>query len=234
MADRRGKRYLPGLEPLTVERILEWADQERARTGEWPISTSGPISGTDGNTWRSVQNSLVRGRRGLPGGTTLSKLLMTHRGARGTIHNRITLSVPQILKWADLFRARTGGWPQIKSGPVDEVSGLTWKQIQLALNKGLRGLPGGSSLARLLAEQRDLRIHYHLPPLSLAKILEWADDHLARTGRWPTAKSGVVLASPEEKWSRIDGSLQKGNRGLPGGSSLAQLLKAHCRSASTP
>jgi hypothetical protein len=33
---------------------------------------------------------------------------------------------------------------------VREAPGLTWHAINLALYKGLRGLPGGDSLSRLL------------------------------------------------------------------------------------
>jgi hypothetical protein len=45
-----------------------------------------------------------------------------------------------------------------------------------------------------------------------------------RTGRWPSAGSGPIAEAPGEKWNADNMALVKGNRGLPGGSSLARLL----------
>lgn len=61
-------------------------------------------------------------------------------------------------------------------------------------------------------------------PLTEALVLVWADAHRARTGRWPSAKSGPVLDAPGEKWWNIEQALYAGVRGLPGGGSLAKLL----------
>jgi hypothetical protein len=65
-----------------------------------------------------------------------------------------------------------------------------------------------------------------LPRLTVAQILAWADAHRARTGRWPSAESGVILDAPGETWRAVRVALVKGGRGLKGGSSLAQLLRA--------
>jgi hypothetical protein len=59
-----------------------------------------------------------------------------------------------ILAWADAHFARTGTWPQTASGPVPESPGETWRRIDNALRLSLRGLEGGSSLARLLERER--------------------------------------------------------------------------------
>ncbi len=63
-------------------------------------------------------------------------------------------------------------------------------------------------------------------PLSVERILEWADDHLAHTGEWPRVGSGLVLANMREHWRKIDSALRTGLRSLLGGSSLARLLGA--------
>jgi hypothetical protein len=63
--------------------------------------------------------------------------------------------------------------------------------------------------------------------LTLEVVLEWADDHLARTGRWPGSRDGAVATSPGQTWSTLNGALQEGRRGLPGGGSLARLLRDH-------
>jgi len=59
----------------------------------------------------------------------------------------------------------TGG--PVEAGPL----GTTWRQIDNALRLGLRGLPGGSSLAQLLAHRRGYRNVRALPPLTEELIL---------------------------------------------------------------
>jgi hypothetical protein len=67
---------------------------------------------------------------------------------------RLRLDVARVLGWAEAHRARAGAWPRIDSGPVPESPGETWRRIDNALRLGLRGLEGGSSLARLLERER--------------------------------------------------------------------------------
>lgn len=65
------------------------------------------------------------------------------------------------------------------------------------------------------------------PPLTIEQILDWADAHHQRTGQWPSTMSGPVHDAPGEKWENINMALTKGLRGLPGGSSLAKLIKQY-------
>jgi hypothetical protein len=67
---------------------------------------------------------------------------------------RPSLTVEQILAWADAYRARTGGWPTADSSLVTGEEGDTWAAINTALAQGHRGLPGGDTLARLLRRER--------------------------------------------------------------------------------
>ena len=93
-----------------------------------------------------------------------------------------------------------------------------------ALRLGLRGLSGRDSLAQLLARERGVRNVSNLPPLTEETILEWADQHHERTGRWPNENSGPVADAPGEVWKNVNAALMLGFRGLPGGSSLALLI----------
>jgi hypothetical protein len=81
-----------------------------------------------------------------------------------------------------------------------------------------------SSLAKLLAEHRSVRNIHDLPSLTIEQILAWADEHKTTTGVWPGKESGAVTGA-NETWAGINAALSRGNRGLPGGSSLAKLLK---------
>jgi hypothetical protein len=66
------------------------------------------------------------------------------------------------------------------------------------------------------------------PPLSVAQILSWADAHRERAGCWPSAASGAVAGVPGENWRHVDYALRYARCSLPGGDSLARLLR-RCR-----
>src|SRR5262245_18247340 len=141
---------------------------------------------------------------------------------------RPELSEPQILAWCDAFHARTGRWPSQRSGVIPDALGETWARVDDALQQGLRGLQGGSSLARLLQAWRGVRNIGQLPPLKVKQITAWARAHRQRTGAWPHAHSGHVVGRNGENWGSIDNLLREGGRGFPGGSSLSSFLARHC------
>jgi hypothetical protein len=219
LADRRGARNTWSLPELTTAQILAWADGRQARTGDWPHEESGPIAGTGGETWQAVHMALKQGHRGLPGSSSLARLLSAERGVPRASHLP-PLSRLQILAWADAHRRRTGRWPTEAAGPIAEAPGETWSGINRALSQGTRGLRGRSTLA----QRRGQRHHLDLPRLSQKKVLAWCDAHFQRTGRWPTVGSGPVADASGERWDTLDNALRVGLRGLPGGSSLRRLL----------
>ena len=65
------------------------------------------------------------------------------------------------------------------------------------------------------------------PPLTVEQILAWADAHQARTGQWPTSRSGPIPEAPGATWAAIASALHRGNRGLPRGHGLAWLRDRH-------
>ena len=67
--------------PLSVEQILTWMDAHKTTKGDWPNQNSGPVIGT-AETWMGINSALRIGCRGLPGGSSLAKLLAEHRGVR--------------------------------------------------------------------------------------------------------------------------------------------------------
>jgi hypothetical protein len=138
--------------PLTIETILAWADSYRVRMGRWPSAGSGAIPESLGDTWDSINAALARGNRGLPGGTSLAALLQTHRGSSAR-QPKSTLTVEQILAWAENHHRRTGKWPSADSGPVLEAPGENWRALNTSLQEGLRGLPGGDSVSKLRRRQ---------------------------------------------------------------------------------
>jgi len=212
--------------PLPLERILAWADAHHAATGKWPAPRSGKVVGAGGETWVAIDNNLKYGRRGLPGGQSLRLVLAEHRGVQLVVRSK-TMSIEQILAWADAHHAVHGRWPDGEAGPVDGAPGETWGRIEGSLRIGLRGLPSGTSLVRLLAEHRGRETATSIPRLTVEQILAWADAHHAAHGRWPNAHSGPIADAPTQNWSMIDTALSRGLRGLSGGTSLSRLLAQH-------
>ena len=219
---KRGKRNITNPPALAVKQILKWADAHHQKTGHWPKVTSGAVVGAPGEIWSNIDGALAQGHRGLPGGSTLAKLLAEKRDAQNHLMLP-SLSSRQILRWADAHHRKTGQWPKTTSGAVLDAPDQTWRKIDAQLSHGLRGLPGGSSLAQLLAKERSVRNTQALPKLTIKQILKWADICCERTGKWPNANSHDAVAAGE-KWANINAALIQGQRGLPGGSSLAKLL----------
>src|SRR5262245_56800709 len=122
---------------------------------------------------------------------------------------RRPLSIDEILRWASSHRHAMGRWHTKDSGSIAATSCETWLGVDSALRSGTRGLPGGSSLAQLLAQQAGARNIHDLPPLTEELILQWADAHHQRTGSWPTIGSGPILESAGDKWIHVNTVLAK-------------------------
>src|SRR5437868_3755517 len=127
------------------------------------MADSGPIPEAPDESWMRVDSALKQGNRGLPGGSSLTRLLAERRGIRKDLP---PLHIAEILQWADAYHARHGTWPTSESGPIPEAPGVTWRWVREALQNGSRSLPEGTSLPRLLAEQRGVRNVGDLPPLT--------------------------------------------------------------------
>ena len=220
---RHGRfQYRASDKKLTVGQIMAWAKAWYRRTGRWPSIRSGEIPGQGGMTWRDVNTILRSGRAGRPAGTTLYLL----RSGKCLPAEQTPLTENLILAWADAHHERTGKWPAITSGCVLDAPGESWLAVSHALMRGSRSLRRRSSLSALLRKHRAIMNTSDVPPLSIPQILVWADAHHARTGKWPTHLAGQIPEAPAESWNKVQSALVAGTRGLPGGSSLAQLLTA--------
>ncbi|HWL94457.1 MAG TPA: hypothetical protein VNT79_13090 [Phycisphaerae bacterium] len=239
LTERRGirrKRFLP---KLTEEQVLQFVGDHLARTGKWPHLKSGRIPNTRGESWYAINDTLAIGHRGLRDYKSLADFLTKHFGSStGSFRaGRFRIALPyrsakfaarltesKIVEWAMAHRQKTGEWPGIKSGPIVAAPGETWEHIHRALLAGSRGLRAQTSLADFLEERVGRRNRARLPDLSAKQILQWADEHRARTGRWPTRTDGEIPGSNGETWGGITVAAQVGIRGLPGTWSLADLL----------
>lgn len=224
LQEHRGFRHTKRLPDLTAAGILAWADAHHERTGSWTAPASGAIVDAPGETWSAVQNALVVGRRGLPGGSTLPRFLEEHRGVPKGQKPLPPLDPAEILRWADAFHRKHKRWPRSDDGAIPGSGGKTWVAVHCALKCGRRGFPEGTTLASFLVANGRGRNLKGLPPLTVEQIREWAEAHKRRTGAWPTIGSGPIPDAPGEKWSAVAVALSHGRRGLPGGTTLCRLL----------
>ncbi len=223
MPRRFRKPPAPTKPTLSVLQILAWADAHRARTGRWPMRTSGPIYGTI-ERWSAVDMALRQGLRGLAArGDSLARILERFRGVRNR-KNAPRLTIRIILRWADAYRKRTGRWPSRITGVIGESPPDTWAAIERYLVVGGRGLRGGTSLPQILKKYRGKRLQPDLPRLSINQILAWAKAYRCLYGKWPSRAAGPV-GNTGETWHGIYTALRVGLRGLPGGESLPLLFK---------
>jgi hypothetical protein len=217
----KGKR-----EVLTISQILDWADLHHLRTGRWPTSRSGPIIDRPERTWESVQTALVKGTCGLPGGSTLARLLRSRRKAKDPRLTMPDLDLKKVLEWVDAHWSRTGQWPHRDGGAVAECPSIAWATIDRRLKQGRLSLPKGTTLSKWLREVRGVW-DGGKPRLTEKLVLRWAEEHHSRYGRWPVTLSGPLLNNPDENWAAIDVALRNGRRGFPYRTSLSQLLTRH-------
>ncbi|MCH7700475.1 MAG: hypothetical protein IID37_02190 [Planctomycetes bacterium] len=164
----------------------------------------------------------------MEGGTSRPKLLADKRGRRN-LQDLIPLTESLILRWATAHRKRTGNWPTVDSGVIPDAPNPqeTWRRVENAMAKGRRGMPGGSSIAKLLLEHRKKRHLHRQPRLTIKQILIWIDAHYWRTQKCPRSHDGLIYGTQQEKWRNIDNGLRYGLRGLKDGSSIARLISKH-------
>jgi hypothetical protein len=138
-----------GLEPpaLTRDRIQEAIEEYRKTTSAYPTNkTKGPAPGL-GLAWGSLDNWLKRG--GLGDKTTLAELVREVRTRRGDLPpgHKTPLSLGEVHEAIREYARTYGARPTRTTGLPCGV-GITWATLENALKKGMRGLPGGSSLAK--------------------------------------------------------------------------------------
>jgi hypothetical protein len=71
-----GVRNPADLPRLSKKKILAWADAHFQRTGSWPTTGSGPVHDDPAEKWPQIDQALRVGKRGLAGGSSLTRLLI--------------------------------------------------------------------------------------------------------------------------------------------------------------
>ena len=222
LQDRRGVYRHKDQPAFTEDQILVWADSYLEKYGRYPIVRDGAIEWAANVTWAAVNCALRAGVRGLPGNSSLAKLLLERRGRR-SLACLPDLSIDGVLAWMDDHYTLTGTWPTKESGVVAADPSEQWAAVDAALRNGLRSLPGGTSLIRMAIDFRGREDVKAVPPLSIEQVVRWMQAHTSSCRRYPTKRSGAIDGAPGETWAGLDSALRFGQRGLPGGQSVAKL-----------
>lgn len=148
---------------LTIEKIAEWATSWNLRTDGWPKADSGKIPDSGGESWDGVNWALRKGRRGLPGGSSLKEFLRGRFGA--TIKRRSSLSrtssisssdehVQEVKRKMRDWHGRTGSWPSRKSTTI-KGNNTNWHLVTKSLLRRKTSLP--QVREELIAEMKEQR-----------------------------------------------------------------------------
>lgn len=141
--------------PLSEAGIVAAAQEFHRLNGRLPNSgdSSQRPPGLPRDTWCILNHALSRGLRGLPGGTTLAKLLAPLRKELAPTGVQLTEEI--IHAAAREYHRTHGRLPtNLSQEDLSGLSGITWLNVEYAARAGSRGLPGGSSLSRMLAPLR--------------------------------------------------------------------------------
>jgi hypothetical protein len=221
---------------LTENKICEWIQQFIDKYKRKPIIADGVIEFAldeyAGETWGKINDSLMNGMRGMPKGSSLTKIIEKQFGIRGYC-TPPNLSLDMIRNWIHQHITKHKKKPTVKNGIVEfaenEFKGISWASVANAMSKGTRGLAKGLSLAQFIQKEFGISNHYSLPPISVSIILQWINAFIKKYNRKPTQNDGIIeFARSEYKnitWHSVNFFLWKGGRGLPKGSSLAQFIE---------
>ena len=173
-------------------------------------------------TWSGIDKCLRDGFRGLPGGSSLSKLRQEHLTGIET-----GLTEDLIVKAMKDYFEDHANHPSDKSGDASKYIGfkITWRAVDARLREGGRGLPRGSSLSKLRQEHLTGIETFLTEDLIVQAMKDYHEEH----SKHPSVKSGDASKCFGFKitWASVNDCLRRGNRGLPGKSSLAILKKKH-------
>ncbi len=190
---------------LTKESIWRDVLDELAASDikKWVSQASGPVMNCPGDTWSAREAMLIRGGRGLEGGSSISQLITERIRTAG-----------------EKYKEQHGEYPHRNVGAFADDPRLTWADIDDA-HQNRHGI-AKSSLHRVFHGDtltKDVIWRDVLDELAVSDPKEWV------------RRTGNVMNCPGDTWNARDTILFKGGRGLEGDSSITQLIAERVRAA---
>jgi hypothetical protein len=137
----------PGKKPkLTLAMVHEAIRAFYREHGRRPTTLKDERPCRLGLAWRTLNNAIKLGQRGLPGGTTLLEECEVALGP-AAFGVKPTLTIEAVHEAIRAFYREHGERPMTKT-QLPCGLGIAWSTLQNCLAHGERGLPGGSSLYR--------------------------------------------------------------------------------------
>lgn len=209
--------------PLTVEMVRDAIRQFNEEHKRFPVKAEVGMSPL-GFTWQTLNFYLRTGYRGLPGGSTLTKEVEEVRKELGLAFPKPTR--PLVLAAIREYREKTGKFPVRTTKGVVPGLGIVWGSLNGQL---LRGVLGEElTLGQLVEEVRasdgfipGARKDSLSVDAVREAIREFFRTHGVRPNRTTKLPNSLGMA-----WSTLQNALKRGDRGLPGGSSLAAEVDA--------
>jgi hypothetical protein len=131
------------------------------------------------------------------------------------------LTIEDVVQMIINHKKITDEYPTNNSGHViGEPERECWNNIAQALYLGTRGLrydpnyKTRMSLGTLMESRFSDYKRENNRPLTIDNIMEWADQHYQKTGKYPNQRSGRGFLPNREHWGLINNSLLGGGRKL--------------------
>jgi hypothetical protein len=223
---KRGVVNIHNQSEITVQEILQTADNHKEKKGSYPNVNSGR-SELCGLSWKSIDGYLRNGNRGLPENSSLAIVLEKHRGKKNN-YTAKKLNYEQILQWGDDFYQLNSRYPNKNDGRIQGTN-ETWKVVEASMTKAQRGLTYATTLRKLFEKHRGMekRTLKSRALLNNQQVVEWAKSYKNRTGKRPSVKSGPIPETENDSWHSIHTCIQNGWRGLTRQKSLAKFLSMY-------
>jgi hypothetical protein len=201
---------------LTEEKIIGFVKSFYKVHGRYPAAHTKENDGLpEGYTWITIDSALTHCSQGITAKSSIAKLISKHLGVRykGDLPD---FSEEKIVEWAKKYFLVHNKYPSIRTKPSDWLpEGETWIALDIALKRGTRGLPGGSSVAKLFEKYFGIRNKTNIPKISEQCIIDYMIVFKDKYGYFPHAHSKENEMLPSgESWHGFDKALRNARRGL--------------------
>ena len=219
---------------LTEAKIKEWIEIFYEKESKYPHAEDPNVYERDSNggyriikreKWQNINANLIRGGRGLSGGSSLADFKEGHG-----FTDKIVRTVEQLKEWMEIYYEYKGKYPsnigkksvykRSDKGGFDVAEGDDWSNIDRALERGeIVGLTEKMTLADF-----KVKFGYKSADLTVDQVKEWIEIFYEYKGKYPSQhdkevferdENGGYRVVEEEVWQEIGTALYNGSRGLP-------------------